>query len=249
MLSKKQIGYVRSLHLKKFRQMYGKFIVEGEKLVRELLHTDLTVDTIFSTVQLPEIKHLTELVEVTEAELAKIATQQQPDKMLAVVCMPQAPLLTGPLKPALYLALDEINDPGNAGTIIRIADWFGVQQVFLSPNTVDIYNPKTVAAAKGSLFRIPCSYVSLAELISTNPGLPVLGTFMSGENIYETTLPQEGLIIIGNEANGISQAVEQLVTKKITIPNFGGAESLNAAVATGIVLSEFRRQMDFATRP
>lgn len=241
MLSKKQAGYVRSLHLKKFRQMYGKFIVEGEKLVRELLHTELTVDTVFSTVQLPEIKHLTELVEVTEAELAKIATQQQPDKMLAVVSIPPAGA-PGLLQDDLYLALDEINDPGNAGTIIRIADWFGIKQVFLSPNTVDIYNPKTVAAAKGSLFRVPCSYVNLTQLMKANPSLPVFGTFMQGENIYRTPLPQKGIIIIGNEANGISAEVEALVTQKITIPSFGKAESLNAGVATGIVLSEFKRQ-------
>lgn len=241
MLSKKQAGYVRSLHLKKFRQMYGKFIVEGEKLVRELLHTDLTVDTVFSTVQLPEIKHLTELVEVTEAELAKIATQQQPDKMLAVVSIPPAGA-PGLLQDDLYLALDEINDPGNAGTIIRIADWFGIKQVFLSPNTVDIYNPKTVAAAKGSLFRVPCSYENLPQLMKANPSLPVLGTFMQGENIYLTPLPQKGIIIIGNEANGISAEVEALVTQKLTIPSFGKAESLNAGVATGIVLSEFKRQ-------
>lgn len=241
MLSKKQAGYVRSLHLKKFRQMYGKFIVEGEKLVRELLHTELTVDTVFSTVQLPEIKHLTELVEVTEAELAKIATQQQPDKMLAVVSIPPAGA-PGLLQDDLYLALDEINDPGNAGTIIRIADWFGIKQIFLSPNTVDIYNPKTVAAAKGSLFRVPCSYVNLPQLMKANPSLPVLGTFMQGENIYRTPLPQKGIIIIGNEANGISAEVEALVTQKLTIPSFGKAESLNAGVATGIVLSEFKRQ-------
>lgn len=241
MLSKKQAGYVRSLHLKKFRQMYGKFIVEGEKLVRELLHTELTVDTVFSTVQLPEIKHLTELVEVTPAELAKIATQQQPDKMLAVVSIPPAGA-PGLLQDDLYLALDEINDPGNAGTIIRIADWFGIKQIFLSPNTVDIYNPKTVAAAKGSLFRVPCSYVNLPQLMKANPSLPVLGTFMQGENIYRTPLPQKGIIIIGNEANGISAEVEALVTQKLTIPSFGKAESLNAGVATGIVLSEFKRQ-------
>lgn len=241
MLSKKQAGYVRSLHLKKFRQMYGKFIVEGEKLVRELLHTELTVDRVFSTVQLPEIKHLTELVEVTEAELAKIATQQQPDKMLAVVSIPPASA-PGLLQDDLYLALDEINDPGNAGTIIRIADWFGIKQVFLSPNTVDIYNPKTVAAAKGSLFRVPCSHVNLTQLMKANPSLPVFGTFMQGENIYHTPLPQKGIIIIGNEANGISAEVEALVTQKITIPSFGKAESLNAGVATGIVLSEFKRQ-------
>lgn len=246
MLSKKQAGYVRSLHLKKFRQMYGKFIVEGEKLVRELLHTDLTVDTIFSTVQVSETKHLTEIIEVTEAELGKIATQQQPDKMLAVVSIPTPPP-PGPLGKNLYLALDDINDPGNAGTIIRIADWFGVQQVFLSPATVDIYNPKTVAAAKGSLFRVPCAYTNLAELIAANPGFPVLGTFMQGDNIYNTPLPNHGLIIIGNEANGISPQIAQLVTQKLTIPAFGKAESLNAGVATGIVLSEFRRQLSAPT--
>jgi TrmH family RNA methyltransferase len=146
------------------------------------------------------------------------------------------------LAPALYIALDQIQDPGNAGTIIRIADWFGINTVFFSEGSVDVYNPKVVSSAKGSLFRTACHYVNLAQLFETNKALPVYGTFMEGENIYKTELASQGFIVIGNEANGISQEVAAYVTNKISIPNFGKAESLNAAVATGIVVSEFKRK-------
>ncbi len=242
MLSKSQISYVRSLHQKKFRQMYGKFVVEGDKLVQELLNSDIKTDTVYCikgyTPQFPN----TEVIEVSETELEKISTQQTPDKVLAVANIPAQAPASSKLEKGLYLLLDNLNDPGNCGSIIRIADWFGIKEVFLSDTSVDVYNPKVVAAAKGSLFRLRCTYTNLPELVAQNNHLTTYGTFMSGENIYQTTLPSSAMIVIGNEANGISKEVEALIKNRITIPAFGKAESLNAAVATGIVVSEFKRR-------
>ncbi len=242
MLSKSQISYVRSLHQKKFRQMYGKFVVEGDKLVQELLNSDIKTDTVYCikgyTPQFPN----TEVIEVSETELEKISTQQTPDKVLAVANIPAQAPPASKLEEGLYLLLDNLNDPGNCGSIIRIADWFGIKEVFLSETSVDIYNPKVVAAAKGSLFRLRSTYTNLPQLIGQNNHLTAYGTFMSGKNIYQTNLPSSAMIVIGNEANGISKEVEALIKNRITIPAFGKAESLNAAVATGIVVSEFKRR-------
>lgn len=242
MLSKSQISYVRSLHQKKFRQMYGKFVVEGDKLVQELLNSDIKTDTVYCIKGYTPRPANTEVIEVSETELEKISTQQTPDKVLAVANIPAQASAPSKLEEGLYLLLDNLNDPGNCGSIIRIADWFGIKEVFLSDTSVDVYNPKVVAAAKGSLFRLRCTYTNLPELVAQNNHLTTYGTFMSGENIYQTTLPSSAMIVIGNEANGISKEVEALIKNRITIPAFGKAESLNAAVATGIVVSEFKRR-------
>ncbi len=242
MLSKSQISYVRSLHQKKFRQMYGKFVVEGDKLVQELLNSDIKTDTVYCIKGYTPRPANTEVIEVSETELEKISTQQTPDKVLAVANIPAQAPAPSKLEEGLYLLLDNLNDPGNCGSIIRIADWFGIKEVFLSDTSVDVYNPKVVAAAKGSLFRLRCTYTNLPELVAQNNHLTTYGTFMSGENIYQTTLPSSAMIVIGNEANGISKEVEALIKNRITIPAFGKAESLNAAVATGIVVSEFKRR-------
>ena len=242
MLSKSQISYVRSLHQKKFRQMYGKFVVEGDKLVQELLNSDIKTDTVYCIKgYAPQLSHV-EVIEVSETELEKISTQQTPDKVLAVANIPAQAAVPPKLEEGLYLLLDNLNDPGNCGSIIRIADWFGIKEVFLSDTSVDVYNPKVVAAAKGSLFRLRCTYTGLPELITQNNHLAAYGTFMSGENISQTSLPSSAMIVIGNEANGISNEMEVLIKNRITIPAFGKAESLNAAVATGIVVSEFKRR-------
>ena len=141
----------------------------------------------------------------------------------------------------LSITCDNLSDPGNAGAIIRIADWFGIRHVFFSPNSVDIYNPKVVSAAKGSLFRVTCIYTDLQTLFSTHSKLPVYGTFMIGQNLYRATLPPAAFILMGNEANGISTELEPYITQRIAIPAFGKAESLNVAVAAGIIVSEFKR--------
>lgn len=244
MLTKPQITYIRSLHQKKFRQMYGKFLVEGDKLVRELLASNVKTDAIYALEGWKNANNSAkyEITLVSASDLERISTHDSPNQVVAIADIPKHEAADLNLAPALYIALDQIQDPGNAGTIIRIADWFGINTVFFSEGSVDVYNPKVVSSAKGSLFRTACHYVNLAQLFEANKALPVYGTFMEGENIYKTELASQGFIVIGNEANGISQEVAGYVTNKISIPNFGKAESLNAAVATGIVVSEFKRK-------
>jgi TrmH family RNA methyltransferase len=245
MLSKQQVSYIQSLHQKKYRQMYGKFLVEGDKLVRELLLSDIRIEAVFGVkglgMQLRDKK--IDYFEVTDAELNKISTHENPNQVIAVasIPLPRDSSQQFKLPEGLYLACDHLNDPGNAGTIIRTAEWFGVKQIFFSLNSVDIFNPKVVSAAKGSLFRIPCFYADLRKLFSQNRHIPVWGAFMSGRSIYKTVLPESAVLLIGNEANGIGEELFPLIGTKINIPSQGNAESLNAAVAAGIILSEFRR--------
>jgi TrmH family RNA methyltransferase len=245
MLSKQQISYLRSLHQKKFRQMYGKFLVEGDKPVRELLASSFKTDAVFSLSgwQVPVKKHTWQHILVTESELRKISTLQNPYEVVAVATIPAVSSLSFTETTAgLTICLDGLNDPGNAGTIIRIADWFGTNQVILSNNSVDVYNPKVVSAAKGSLFRVECIYTDLQELFTRIKNIPVLGAFMDGANIYTTSLPPKAFLVIGNEANGISEALLPYITQRIAIPSYGSAESLNAGVATGIIVSEWKRR-------
>lgn len=224
--------------------MYGKFLVEGDKLVRELLKSNFKVDAIYKVQNTNyEIRNReTELIDVSEVELKKISTHENPNLSIAVVQIP----LTVPSNlvqaEGLYLVCDSLNDPGNAGSIIRIADWFGIEKVFFSENSVEVYNPKTVSAAKGSLFRVECVYSDLKIIFERNKNMKVFGTFMKGNSIYSSVLDKNGFILIGNEANGISDELIPFVNEKISIPSFGKAESLNAAVAAGIVVSEFRKR-------
>ena len=179
-------------------------------------------------------------ISITESELKKITALATPNTCLAVFKIPNEKMI---LETGLILALDAIRDPGNLGTILRLCDWFGIDQLICSKETVDIYNPKVVQATMGSIARVNVSYIDLGSFISQSQ-LPVFGTFMDGTNIYKTDLPQEGIIIMGNEANGISPEIEKLVKNKLTIPRFGTlqkTESLNVATATAIILSEFRR--------
>ena len=242
-VSKAQIKVIQSLHQKKHRQMYGKFLVEGYKAVKELLASSFKIDAIYA---LPEWiaengnhNGLAELV--NDTELGQLATQQQPHGVIAVAYMPE-PSPSFALEQKLYIACDCLNDPGNAGTIIRIADWFGLGGVLFSLDSVEVYNPKVVSAAKGSLFRVPVHYTDLATLFKEQPQLPIYGTAVDGESIYDINLPSSAIILIGNEANGIGAELQDLITQRICIPSHGRAESLNAAVATGIIVSEWRRK-------
>ncbi len=226
--------------------MYGKFLVEGDKLVRELLTSQFKVDAIYKLYGSNyEVRNrATEVITVNEMELKKLSTHENPNQVIAVAQIPASDIghQTSDIKDELAIVCDNLSDPGNAGTIIRTADWFGVGKVFFSENSVDIYNPKVVSSAKGSLFRVKCHYVDLKNLFEANRHLKAYGTFMSGENIYDTSLDKSGLIVIGNEANGISNELLPFITDRLTIPQFGKAESLNAAVAAGIVMGEFRRR-------
>lgn len=240
MLSKNQIKLISSLKQKKYRQQHGLFVVEGIKTVNELLHSNLQLHQLYTTTLQFDV--LDDLVtQITEAELKKISFLKAPNMVLAVFKFPEP-------KPVdfsrLVVALDDVRDPGNLGTIIRLCDWFGVNDLICSNETVDCYNPKVIQATMGSITRVNVSYVDLEDILK-NQNVIKFGAFMNGENVYETNLPTSGILVLGNEANGISKEIESLTTKRISIPRFGDlqeTESLNVANATAILLSEFKRR-------
>jgi TrmH family RNA methyltransferase len=241
MLSKNQIKLISSLQQKKYRVANQLFFAEGVKVIQELVKSNFELEHLYSTKE--DFKEITpnKITLITENELNKISALTTPNTCLAVF---KIPLESKIIESGLVLALDSVRDPGNMGTILRLCDWFGIEQLVCSKETVDIYNPKVVQATMGSITRVNVNYVDLDAFLEKTE-LPIFGTFMDSENIYKTTLPQEGIIVMGNEANGISESIEKLITKRITIPRFGAlqiTESLNVATATAIILSEFRRQ-------
>lgn len=240
MLSKNQIKLITSLQQKKYRKQEQLFFAEGVKVVQELLHSNFELQELFTTKQDFLSVSKDKLHAISEAELKKISALATPNSCLAVFKIPKAKEMK---ESGLILALDDVRDPGNLGTIIRLCDWFGIETLFCSEETVDIYNPKVVQATMGSISRVNVVYGDLENfLVKTK--LTVFGTFMDGKNIYQESLPNDGVIVMGNEANGISEAVEKLVTVRIAIPRFGDlqiTESLNVATATAIILSEFKR--------
>ncbi|MFD2516516.1 TrmH family RNA methyltransferase [Salinimicrobium flavum] len=242
MFSKSQFKLINSLSQKKYRYKHRLFVVEGIKAVSELLESDLELHSLFTTRDIFKAeKEKTFIIE--ESELRKISNLITPQTSLAVFHMPEGhePVLEG-----LVVALDGVQDPGNLGTIIRMCDWFGISQLICSMGTVDCYNSKVVQATMGSIARVKIIYTSLPELLGqVQPSIPVFGAFLEGENIYTHSLPAEGLIVMGNEASGITPEVEALITTKLVIPQFGkeqNTESLNVATATAIFLSEFCRR-------
>jgi len=240
MVSKNQIKLITSLQQKKYRKIHQLFIAEGKKVILELLEAGFKLEFLFVTEEniFPQTYHA-ELI--SEQELKKITALTTPNNCLAVF---KTQINQNHNESELILALDTIRDPGNMGTIIRLCDWFGITTLVCSEETVDSYNPKVVQATMGSLARVNLIYTNLhAYLSQTN--LPIYGTFMDGKSIYETQLPQKGIIVMGNEANGISKEVEDTITERIAIPRFGNlqlTESLNVATATAIILSEFKRR-------
>ena len=247
MISKNKIKYIRSLELKKNRNKEGKFVAEGFKVVDDLLALQ-PADLIVATGEWLRGKHFgaeTEVIEVTDEELKKVSFLQHPQQVLAV--FKQATSGDYSINTSeLSLALDGVQDPGNLGTIIRIADWFGITHIYCSQDTADVYNPKVVQATMGSIARVRVVYTSLPHLVDSLPkDHPVFGTLLDGENIYTKDLPQHGIIVMGNEGNGISAEMRSRISQKLLIPTFATtvdkADSLNVAVATAIVCSEFRR--------
>lgn len=265
MISKNKIKYIRSLELKKNRNKEGKFVAEGFKVVDDLLALQ-PADLIVATQEWLHGKHFaaqTEVIEVTEEELKKVSFLQHPQQVLAVFRQD-----TGCNKQdsnnsqeeaeeknfgfsrintqELSLALDGVQDPGNLGTIIRIADWFGITHIYCSQDTADVYNPKVVQATMGSIARVKVEYGNLLDLVESLPAdVPVYGTLLDGDNIYQQQLENRGLIVMGNEGKGISPALAKKVNRRLLIPNFpegrATADSLNVAIATAITCSEFRR--------
>jgi TrmH family RNA methyltransferase len=240
MLSKNQIKLITALQQKKYRQSHGLFFAEGAKVISELLQSSFELDHLFETEPLFAEVSATKKSTITQAELQKISALSTANNCLAVFKVPtQNPIR----QEGLIVALDDIRDPGNLGTIMRLCDWFGIHELVCSHETVDVFNPKVVQATMGSLARVAIHYLDLGKFLGETK-LPVFGTFMDGKNIYTETLPNQGVIVLGNEANGISPEIQKTVTKKIAIPRFGKlqqTESLNVATAAAIVLSEFRR--------
>jgi len=240
MLSKNQIKLITSLQQKKQRFAHQLFFAEGIKGIQELLASNFELVHLYTTQNDFDEVSNDKKVLLDEQELKKITALATPNTCLAVFKIPSEKKI---IESGLILALDSIRDPGNLGTILRLCDWFGIGQLICSKETVDIYNPKVVQATMGSIARVNVNYIDLETFISQTQ-LAVFGTFMDGTNIYKTDLPQEGIIIMGNEANGISPEIEKLIKNRLTIPRFGTlqkTESLNVATATAIVLSEFRR--------
>ena len=236
MISKNQIKNITRLKQKKYRQQEGLFIAEGRKVIKEFLNSTFKLVDLFTT----ETFDVDQEVIISENDLKKVSCLTTPNKALAVFKIPEDLNIQSD---GLILALDSVRDPGNLGTIIRLCDWFGVDQLVCSQETVDCYNPKVVQATMGSLTRVAIHYVDLEDYLQ-KADLPVFGAFMEGKDVYKSKMPKAGILVLGNEANGISKAIEACVTDKISIPRFGAlqaTESLNVATAGAILLSEFRR--------
>ena len=245
MISKNQIKYILSLHTGKQRRKESKFIAEGVKIIEELLVSDFDIIAIYATQDWIDDNECiyANINQVSDKELQRISLLKTPNKVLALVAYPETLTLNFEAND-LILALDRIQDPGNLGTIIRIADWFGISKIVCSKDTVDVYNPKVIQATMGAFSRVKLFYTNLPNWISDLPAqTPIYGTMLTGENMYESNLSDSGIIIMGNEGNGISGEVQQLLTKGIKIPEYGNSqmESLNVAVATSIICAEFRR--------
>lgn len=253
MLSKNKIKLIQALNRKKNRDESGFFLVEGNKMVEEAIRSGFKVELVVCTScfaeEHPEMtSQATELIITNNESIAKASLLQNPQDALAIVCQPKNISPEINLEKELCLALDFIQDPGNLGTILRIADWYGINHIVCSENTVDVFNPKVVQASMGAIFRVKTFITDLATFIktSTEKGVPVYGTFLEGKNIYQQTLSPNGIIVLGNEGNGISEAISRMVTHKLLIPSFSThhnkPESLNVAIATAICCSEFKRR-------
>jgi TrmH family RNA methyltransferase len=240
-LTSTDIKWIRSLHDKSARKTEGCFIVEGRKLVTECLHQQrFELVMIVTDSNLPdEFEQLAScpIKSCSPKELQRISTFKNASFVLAVL---RYPTLTAPITAKRLICLDNIQDPGNLGTIIRIADWFGIQDIVASEQTVDCFNSKTIQASMGSIFRVSVSYTNLSEFLKTST-LPIYGAMMDGTTIQEITMETDSILVIGNEANGMSPDLIPYLTQHISIPRFGGAESLNAAVACGILVAKWNR--------
>lgn len=241
MVSKNQIKLITSLVQKKYRDKHKLFVAEGIKVIEELYTEGLILQNLYTISLFDKIEKENQQL-VTELELKKISNLKTPQTALAVFSIPEAKNID---ITRWIVVLDDIRDPGNLGTIIRLCDWYGISTLVCSPETVDCYNPKVVQSTMGSIARVGVHYQEL-DLFFEETQLPVYGTFMDGENVYKNQLPKQGILVLGNEANGISSEVEKMADKKISIPRFGKkkTESLNVAMAAAIFLSEIHRAIE-----
>lgn len=246
MLSKSQISFIKSLHQKKYRKINQLFIVEGLKSISEFLDSDYILNSIYATSdifpKLANLSHKQKVFEVSQSELTKISTLQHPQGALALFQIPQNNSFHIEKADGLSIVLDGIQDPGNLGTIIRTADWFGFDHIICSENTVEAYNPKVVQASMGSLARIRVYEEYLGNLL-VKCNLPVYGTLLEGENIFNMVWPKQGFLIFGSEGNGISEEIIPFISHPITIPGNGKTESLNVAISAAICMTELRRNI------
>lgn len=248
MLSKNKIKYIHSLEQKKYRREENAFVAEGFKLTEDLLG----VFRCKILVALPEwlAKHpnieADEIITATTDELTRASLQKAPQEVLAVFEQPQYVLSSNSLKEQLSLALDNVQDPGNLGTIVRLADWFGIENIICSNGTADIYNPKAIQATMGAIARVKLHYTDLPAFLKQQEDTPIYGTFLDGNDMYQEELTPNGIIVMGNEGNGISEQTAACINRRLYIPNYPNgrvtSESLNVAMATGIICSEFRRR-------
>ena len=239
MVTKSELKYIQSLSDKKVRLETGCFIAEGVKLVGEMIAAGYPLKAVYALDSWESPDATLEVTRIEAFELEKMSMLQTPNQVLAVAMMPQkkeAIDLAGPLT----IVLDGIQDPGNMGTIIRTADWFGITQIVASEDTVDVYNPKVIGATMGSFMRVSVTYKNLAEWIPTVK-LPVYGALLEGENVFTIKAPQKGLLVIGSEGKGIRENILDFITHPVTIPKIGEAESLNAGIAAGIIVAQLTR--------
>ena len=251
MLTNNKIKLIKSLDKKRERIESGCFVVEGEKMVRELLMSRFETIEVFTVQQyideLPaNLKRKSEITAISEHDLERISFLKTPNKAVALAKLPEK--RTPADLRGLSIALDNVQDPGNLGTIVRTAAWFGIANVFCSPDTVDVYNPKVIQSTMGAIFKVNVTYCDLAELAATarNAGIPMFGTRLDGENLYAAKLPKDAIVVMGNESKGLSAEISALMDSNLKIPSYApptsDMESLNVAVATAIVCAEFRRQ-------
>jgi len=245
MLSKFQISFLKSLQHKKDRLEHGLFLVEGYKSVIEFINSTYQVEAIYHTASFDskvlKLSQKMNLCETSVTDFQKISSLKTPQEILALVKIPNWPQLSNiNLRQKFSLVLDGLQDPGNMGTIIRTADWFGISDIICSEDTVDVYNPKVVQSSMGSLSRMNVYYTNIAAVLQQT-GLPAFGAMLDGENIYAANFGSEGLIVLGNEGNGIRPEISRLIGKAVTIPRAGKAESLNVAIAAAIFCSEISR--------
>lgn len=245
MLTKNKIKFVKSLHLKKYRKKEQSFIAEGAKTVLELLHSHYHVTTLICTpVFFHEYKNIVnkgkyEIIEASEKELSEIGTFATNNAAIAIVQTQENKFL-GADQGELVLALDDVRDPGNLGTIIRIADWYNIKKIICSETTAELYNPKVINASMGSFTRVNLYYTDMEDYLKSCK-VKIMGAYLEGEDIHTLSGRQEGIILMGNEAKGISPVLEKFVTQKIHIPRYGKAESLNVAIATAVICDNLRR--------
>ncbi len=251
-MTKREIQLIRSLTKREVRNAEGLFVAEGEKLILEIVASKMCVEQIYVTQEsaLCSLKGIDSSIveQIAPSEMERISQLKSANSSLALVQIPNYALEHEELRGELIIALDDVQNPGNLGTIIRLADWFGVRHILASRATVDCYNPKVVQATMGALTRVKVHYCDLASELEQlgRAGVPIFGAFLEGENIYGAELPKSAVIVMGNEGQGVGAEVSRSITAKLFVPPYPadnqGSESLNVAIATSIICSEFRRR-------